>query len=69
MDVTFVQTADPVFYYAMLHETSRTVRAFCATNGLKYESYVGVKRGFMPWNATYNRVYMLKEMVDRGYTG
>ena len=67
--ITFIQTADPIFYYGMMHQTSRTVRQFCADNGFRYESYVGVKRGHMPWQATYNRVYMLKELVDRGVTG
>ncbi len=69
MDITFIQTADPIFYYPMLHQTSRTVRQFCIRNGFKYESYVGVKRGHMPWQSTYNRVYMLKELLDRGERG
>jgi hypothetical protein len=68
-DITFIQTADPVFYYPMLHQTSRTVRQFCIRNGFKYESFVGVKRGHMAWQSTYNRVYMLKEMLDRGVRG
>lgn len=69
MDITFVQTADPIFYYRMLHETSRTVRQYCILNGLQYESYVGIKRGTMPWHSAYNRVYMLKELIERGHTG
>jgi len=69
MTVTLLQTADPVFYYPMLLETSQTIRELCRRHGLQYEQYVGIKRGHMPWQATYNRVYMLKEMIDRGVEG
>lgn len=69
MTVTLMQTADAVFYYPMLMETAKTVRAFCARNGFAYEQYVGVKRGHMPWQATFNRIYLLKEMIDRGVEG
>jgi hypothetical protein len=69
MTITLLQTADPLFYYPMLQETSRTVRAYCALHGFRYEQYVGIKRGHMPWQASYNRIDMLKEMVDRGVKG
>lgn len=69
MTVTLMQTADAIFYYPMLQETARTVRAFCARNGYAYSQFVGIKRGHMPWQASYNRVYMLKEMVDQGAEG
>lgn len=69
MDITLIQTADPIFYYPMLAETARTVRQYCIRNGLAYEQYVGLKRGRMAWHAAYNRVYMLKDMLDRGVGG
>lgn len=69
MTVTLLQTADAIFYYPMLLETAKTVRAFCERNGYAYEQYVGIKRGFMPWQASFNRVYLLKEMLDRGVDG
>jgi len=69
MDITFIQTSDHIFYYDMLNETSRTVRNYCIENNISYESYVGIKRGHMPWQSTYNRIYMLKEMLDRGVRG
>ena len=69
MTVTLMQTSDAIFYYPMLLETAKTVRALCARNGFAYEQYVGIKRGHMPWQASYNRVYMLKEMIDRGVEG
>ena len=69
MKITVLQTADPIFYYPMLTETAKTVRALCARNGFSYEQYVGLKRGHMPWQASYNRIYLLKEMIDRGVEG
>lgn len=69
MQVTFIQTSDALFYYPMLLETSKTVREFCIRNGISYQQFVGTKRGHMPWHSTYNRIYMLKEMLDRGYEG
>lgn len=69
MSITFVQTSDPFRYYAMLQETSRTIRHYCLLNGFQYEQYVGVKRGHMLWQSTFNRAYQLYEMLDRGVAG
>lgn len=68
-NVLFLQTADPYHYYDMLVETSRTVRAYCHQHGFRYESYIGIKRGFYSWHAAYNRIIILKELRDAGYTG
>ena len=67
--VTFIQTSDPYVYSTMLDHTGRTVKAFCHRHGHAYESYTRIKRGNLPWHATYNRIYILNEMVDRGYRG
>ncbi|MGC1303049.1 MAG: HAD-IIIC family phosphatase [Caulobacteraceae bacterium] len=64
-----IQTADPVVYREMLDATSRTVIAYCQRHNLKCESYVGIKRGVWPWHATYNRIFILKELMDRGFRG
>lgn len=69
MKITFLQTSDPYIYYPMLQETSKTIRKFCLMNGFNYEQYVGVKRGQMGWQASFNRIYMLKELLDRGVEG
>jgi hypothetical protein len=31
--------------------------------------YIGIKRGHMSWNATYNRIFMLKELLDNNFSG
>lgn len=68
-DPVLLQTADPVVYREMLQVTSQTVIAYCARYKLQYECYIGIKRGAWPWHATYNRLFMLKELVDRGFRG
>lgn len=64
--IGFVQTADPNNYYEILHESARTVREYCRRHAHDYESYVGVKRGSQPWHASYNQLYILAEMLQRG---
>jgi hypothetical protein len=69
MTVTFIQTADAFNYKPMLDITSKTVIEFCRRHGHAYESYVGVKRGFHPWQASFNRLFMLKDLMDSGHRG
>ncbi|WP_144037319.1 hypothetical protein [Sphingomonas sp. TZW2008] len=69
MDITFLQTADPLNYNEMMLATSQTVIRFCKTNACRYESYTGIKKGYFSWHSTFNRCYMLKELMDRGYKG
>lgn len=69
MDITFLQTADPFNYNEMLLATSQTIIRFCRSNDCRYESYTGIKKGYFPWHSTFNRCYMLKELLDRGYKG
>jgi hypothetical protein len=69
LDVKIIQTADPFKYLRMLEATSKTVLTFCERNGFTYESYVGIKRGFYGCHATFNRMFMLTELLDRGFRG
>jgi len=69
MDVTVLQTCDKSEYLPMLEATSRTAREFCRRHGLAYRNFVGVKRGLWSWHSTYNRIYMIKELIDEGNTG
>nr|WP_053000119.1 methyltransferase domain-containing protein [Sphingomonas sp. Y57] len=67
--VVFLQTADAEHYAPMLAITAAGVREYCRRHGFGYESFLGVKRGFHPWQATFNRIPMLEELVARGFTG
>ena len=69
LDVMLFQTADPFRYAPMLAATAPNVIEYCRRYGLAYESFVGIKRGFWDWQASFNRVVMLKEIVERGFTG
>jgi hypothetical protein len=69
MTVTFIQTADAFNYKPMLDITSKTVIEYCRRHGHSYESYVGIKRGLHPWQASFNRLFMLKDLMDAGHRG
>ncbi|MBU3076982.1 methyltransferase domain-containing protein [Sphingomonas quercus] len=67
--VIALQTADADRYAAMLAITQPNVAEYCRRHGYGYEAYIGIKRGFHPWQASYNRIAMLSELVARGYDG
>lgn len=66
MSIVFFQTSDAHRYADMLFETARTVRAYCGRHGFAYESFTGLKRGFHPWQAAFNRIYIFQELLARG---
>jgi len=67
--VLVLQTADADRYAPMLAITATNVREYCRRQGFDYESFLGIKRGFHPWQATFNRIPMLEELVARGFAG
>jgi hypothetical protein len=69
LDIVFLQTADPFRYKRMLDATARTVLEYCRRHETAYESYIGIKRGYFPWHATFNRMFQLRELLDRGFLG
>ncbi len=69
MRIKFLQTADAVVYRRMLAASSASTRAFCMRHGFEYETFVGLKRGWHPAHATYNRIDMLHEHVAAGFVG
>lgn len=69
MDVLLVQSSDPYHYHEIVLETGRTVRHFARKNNFQYECYIGIKRGCFAWHATFNRILIFKELLDRGFDG
>jgi hypothetical protein len=69
VQIIFLQTADALVYKEMLDITSEGNILYCERQGIRYENYCGIKAGVAPWMATYNRIFMLNELVGRGYTG
>lgn len=68
-DVIFLQTADQDKYKVLLELTSRSVVEYCSKHKYGYESFLGICRGYYPWQATYNRIPLLRRIVDSGFRG
>lgn len=68
-DIVLVQTCDPFAYFDLLVASSRANREFCARHEIAYAGFVGIKRGFHPWHAAFNRIALLREYVEQGFTG
>ena len=66
MKNVFFQTADARVYARLLGLTSKTVLTYCEANGHHYQAFLGVKRGYWPWHASYNRIYIFEELLARG---
>ena len=66
MRVCFTQTADATDYRRYLEQSGRGVRAYCQRHGFAYEAYVGVRRGEWPWQASFNRIYLLQDLLAQG---
>jgi hypothetical protein len=49
--------------------SARTNRAYCRRHGIAYQAFIGVKRGFHPWQATFNRIPLLHELAEAGFAG
>lgn len=64
-----IQTADATCYSQMLHLVGKANRYYAEKHGVRYESFVGIKRGYFPWHACFNRLFMIKELMDTGYRG
>lgn len=67
--VRLLQTADPHRYAPMLAITQPNVAEYARRHGFEYESFVGLKRGAWSWQASFNRIPMLDELVARGEWG
>lgn len=63
------QTAAGPAYEAMLAATDPVHRAFCAANDIDFRPFVGVRRGYHAWQASLNRIEMLKDLLDAGWRG
>lgn len=68
-DIVLVQTCDPFAYFDLMVASSRANREFCAGHDLAYAGFVGIKRGFHPWHAVFNRIVLLREYMEQGFAG
>jgi len=63
------QTAAGPQYDELLSISGVANRNYCAAQGIAHETWSGLKRGYFPWHATFNRIIYLKEQADVGYDG
>ncbi|MBO1074837.1 hypothetical protein [Roseomonas marmotae] len=68
-DIVLIQSADPVNYFFMLRSTARINREFCLQHDIDYTCHQGIIRGFHPWQACYNRIFLINNLLDLGFTG
>ncbi|MFC5343988.1 hypothetical protein ACETK8_19410 [Brevundimonas staleyi] len=68
-EILMLQSADPVAYAEMIHVSGVANRAYAARHGMGYSLYLGIRRGYFPWHACFNRILILKEMILAGYKG
>jgi hypothetical protein len=69
MDIVMLQTADAKRYLPMLQATAAVNQAYCSRHDISYSQFIGIKRGFHPWQACFNRIVLVNEMIDLGYRG
>lgn len=66
MSLIVLQTACGETYEQMLKVTEACHRKWCEMHNYTYRSFVGIKRGVHPWHASFNRFYMLNEVIQEG---
>ena len=64
-----MQTAAGAGYEAMLEATDAHHRAYCAANRVDFHSWIGIRRGVHPWQASFNRIEMLVDLLEHGFAG
>src|SRR5262249_24040117 len=68
-ELMFLQTADPKNYRRMLQTTSRTVIEYCGRHDIPLELFFGICRGHAPWHAAFNRIILLRWLLNNGFSG
>lgn len=69
LQVAVLQTCDAKRYFPLLSAGRLANEHYAIKNGFSYSAFVGIKRGYFPWHAAFNRIFMLKELADTGYRG
>jgi hypothetical protein len=62
--ILILQTCDDKSKYnQMLDITSEINKKYCDQHGYSYAEFRGIKRGVHPWHATFNRIYLIREIM------
>lgn len=68
-DIVILQSSDPVRYTRFLEVAGPYNYQVALSSGMSYSSYIGLKRGSQPYQAIFNRIFMLHELILSGYSG
>lgn len=65
--VLVLQTCDGIKYKDIADLSESVNRKYANRHGYDYKRFDGIKRGRVPWHATFNRIYLIDEEIERGY--
>jgi hypothetical protein len=68
-DVIMLQTADGGAYADMLAVGRRANEAYALKHRLPYQCFIGIKRGYFPWHAVFNRIVLIRELILADFCG
>jgi hypothetical protein len=68
-DVIMLQTADGGAYADMLAVGRRANEAYARKHSLAYKCFIGIKRGYFPWHAVFNRIFLIRELILANFRG
>ena len=64
MTITIIQTCDGSLYKPLLDATEAVNRAYASHHGYGYARWDGIKHGTKPWQAIFNRIYLIREKIS-----
>jgi len=66
LKIKIIQTSDNESGYKTLMDKNRVVNEiYCKKMGYEYMAYQGIKRGYHPWQATFNRIYLMEDELNK----
>ena len=68
-NIMMLQTADGSAYADMLAVGRKANESYATAQGLGYQCFIGIKRGYFPWHAAFNKVLLTREIMAAGYRG
>lgn len=68
-EILLLQSSDAEVYAPMLAQSARTTQLYAERHGLLYRSFLGIKRGCLPWHASYNRIDLLMDLIRSDFQG
>lgn len=67
--IILLQTCDVDVYEPMFQQTFKTVREYKKRIKCECRAFLGIYRGYHPWHAAFNRIFMISELLEQNYKG